>query len=179
MSSLAQRCQSGKHPDDQVILNLLSQLYLGPKFFIIKKHCVSAFLGMNVQKSVTAMEDQIVEFICSDDFEQELTDVLAMNQNMRDLEFKIIAYLDLCNKLGQLHEDVEIKHADDFVKVVQSKFQLILEKNRPDYLLSKGFVMNHSFTKALVEFLNSYNNFLNKFIDRITMEENKIAYDFV
>lgn len=50
------------------------------------------------------MEDHIIEFVCSDDFEHELDDVLAMKENMHNLEYKLVSYLDLCTKLSQQEE---------------------------------------------------------------------------
>ena len=63
--------------------------------------------------------------------------------------------------------------------VVQVKTSAILSRQRAGYLEEKGFVMNHSSTKALVEFLHAYLSFLSRFGDKVDMKENRQGVEFV
>jgi len=63
--------------------------------------------------------------------------------------------------------------------MVQVKTSAILSRQRAGYLAEKGFVMNHSSTKALVEFLHAYLSFLSRFGDKVDMKQNREGVEFV
>lgn len=59
------------------------------------------------------------------------------------------------------------------------KISAILKNQTTTYLAKNQYVMNHYSTKALVEFLHSYLNFLNRFNSKIKIESNLDCIEFV
>lgn len=45
------------------------------------------------------LEDAIIEFVCSDDFERRMNDTTAISDLMRATEYKIQAYFDAYQRL--------------------------------------------------------------------------------
>jgi len=130
------------------------------------------------------LEDIIIEFACSDDFEERSNSLHKVPDLMRTFEFKLMAYLEIYPRLAEQKVHVESEDEEegksatvdekpayvaqsDFLKVVQVKMSTILSKQRAQHLDNQGFVMNHSSTKSLIEFLHAYLNFLTKFLPAI------------
>jgi hypothetical protein len=115
---------------------------------------------------------------------------------MRTFEYKLMAYLETYHKLVEknVHEEeldekgekvlvVDAKKAynaqADFLKIIQTKVSGILSKQKVQHFVDQGYVMNHSSTKSMVEFLHAYLGFLTKFFPKINVQDNSGCIEFV
>jgi len=91
------------------------------------------------------LENIIIEFACSDEFEMRSSNLHQIPDLMRTFEFKLITYLEIYHKLVEqnVHEEEADEDEDkaaaadekkvydvqaDFLKIVQTKFGAILSK---------------------------------------------------
>jgi hypothetical protein len=128
---------------------------------------------MNIDhtKVLTCLEDTIIHYCCSDDFELKMASVHSMQGVMRVFEYQLMAYFDLYHRVVENNplngDQSKYEVQSDFIKVVQQKICWILSRHNSSYLAEKGFVMNSISTKALVEFLHAYLNFISRFSARL------------
>jgi len=102
------------------------------------------------------LENIILEYLCSDDFEQRSNNPHLAPEQMRVFEFKLSAYFEVYKKTVEIVEekpddegqdqkkinDNKYQCQKDFLTVVQNKICFVLSKQRPEYLAKQGFVMN-------------------------------------
>ena len=139
---------------------------------------------------LTTLENILIEYLCSDEFEMRMSTITSVFDVMRELEYKLMNYLDLYHKLIEQNAVDEMSNDSkeeqksgsntkkyetqaDFIKVVQIKICAILSGMRTSVFEKQGFMMNHASTKSLVEFLHAYLSFIAKFSSKIDMTLNK------
>lgn len=62
---------------------------------------------------------------------------------------------------------------------MQTKISAILNNQRISFLAKNQYVMNHYSTKALVEFLHAYLNFITRFNECVDLKANIQCIEFV
>ena len=139
---------------------------------------------------LTTLENILIEYLCSDEFEMRMSTSTSVFDVMRELGYKRMNYLDLSHKLIEQNAVDEMSNDSkeeqksgpstkkyetqaDFIKVVQIKICAILSGMRTSVFEKQGFMMNHASTKSLVEFLHAYLSFIAKFSSKIDMTLNK------
>lgn len=93
----------------------------------MKKYTQAVLLSLDEKTILNTMENIIIEYACSDEFELALNDLRLAPELMRAFESKIMAYLELYHKLieqnpladegrTQLQKDYEVQ--GDLLKVL-------------------------------------------------------------
>ena len=72
MTHLSKECSSGNCPEDKAVLNLLAVLLLNMQFGLVKKHVVLALHGMSKEKVVAVLEDHLIEWLGTENFEESI-----------------------------------------------------------------------------------------------------------
>lgn len=86
---------------------------------------------------LNTLENIIIEFACSDEFEIGLNSLRLTSELMRTFEYKVMAYLEVYHKLieqnpladdgpSQIQKDYEVQ--SDFLKILQLKFSTLFSK---------------------------------------------------
>jgi len=170
------------------VTNYVCYLFLGAQFSQVKKYTQSVLLSLDEKTVLNTLENIIIEFACSDEFEIGLGNLRIISDLMRAFEYKLMAYLEVYHKLIEQNplrdEGDQIQTKDyevqpDFLKIVQLKISALLSKQMAKNYEAQGFVMNHASTKSLVEFLHAYLNIVTRFKALVEIEQNMPGLEFV
>lgn len=99
MHELATRSQGGANRGEKSVVEYVCFLFLGFQFSQVKKYTTAVLLGLEAKSVLTALENIIIEFACSDEFELSLHNLRLTSEMMKTFEYKIMAYLELYQKL--------------------------------------------------------------------------------
>jgi len=99
MHELATRSQGGANRGEKSVVEYVCFLFLGFQFSQVKKYTTAVLLGLEAKSVLTALENIIIEFACSDEFELSLHNLRLGTEMMKTFEYKIMAYLELYQKL--------------------------------------------------------------------------------
>jgi hypothetical protein len=84
---------------DSKLLELVCFMFLGHQFQIVKKNLVTMQMQVNYKTLLTQIEDAIIEYVCSDDFERRMNYTTTISDLMRATEYKIQAYFDISSRM--------------------------------------------------------------------------------
>jgi hypothetical protein len=65
----------------------------------IKKYLQAILLSVDEMKVLRTLENILIEFLCSDEFEEKSGNMLQIHDLMMDFEFKLMAYFELYHRL--------------------------------------------------------------------------------
>lgn len=74
-------------------------MYLGHQFNQIKKYTQAVLLNHDEKAVLNTLENVIIEFACSDEFELACNNLSTIFDVMRSLEYKIMTYLEMYHKI--------------------------------------------------------------------------------
>ena len=52
---------------------------------------------------LTTLENILIEYLCSDEFEMRISEISTVFDVMREIEYKLMSYLDLYHKLIEMN----------------------------------------------------------------------------
>jgi hypothetical protein len=99
MHELATRSQGGANREEKSVVEYAGFLFLGYQFSQVKKYTTAVLLGLEPKSVLTVLENIIIEFACSDEFELSLHNLRLTAEMMKTFEYKLMAYLELYQKL--------------------------------------------------------------------------------
>ena len=99
MHELATRSQGGANRGEKSVVEYVCFLFLGYQFSQVKKYTTAVLSSLEAKSVLTALESIIIEFACSDEFELSLHNLRLTSEMMKTFEYKLMAYLELYQKL--------------------------------------------------------------------------------
>ena len=99
MQELAARCQGGANFEEKSVVEYVCFLFLGFEFSQVKKHAQAVLMNLEPKRVLSTLENIIIEFACSDEFELCLHSLRQTSDLMTTLEYKLMTYLELHHKL--------------------------------------------------------------------------------
>ena len=114
---------------------------MGQQFSQIKKYTQAILLTIDEKTVLNSLENIIIEFACSDQFEMQANNVHEVYSLMRAFEYKLMTYFEMYHRIVEnnpLSEDdleehdatlsVKYEVQPDFISVVQQKICFVLSK---------------------------------------------------
>ena len=114
MTLLSEKCRAGSPAvtKDPNVGTMVVALHMNAQFSIVKKHTTTCLLSLDPVSALKIMEDHIIEYINSGEFEHSLNDVLAISNTMLTFEFKLMGYLDMANKIAKNQKKPDEEYND-------------------------------------------------------------------
>jgi len=99
VQALSHRSQGGGNYSQESVSHLACYLFIGSQFSQVKKYSQAILFNHDEKVVLQTMENIIIEFACSDEFEASMASLTTLYDLMRSFEYKIMAYLEMYHKL--------------------------------------------------------------------------------
>ena len=122
VQSLSLRSQGGGLVGQDSAKDFVCFLLLGPQFHQLKKYSLAVLIHLDAHSVLQTLENILIEFTCSDEFEMRSGNLHQLPDLMRTFEYKLMAYLEIYHKLIEqnVYEE-ELDEKGEKVLVVDAK----------------------------------------------------------
>lgn len=108
VANLSHRSQGGSLYSQKSVAEFACFIFLGSQFSMVKKYVQAVILNVDEKTVLNTLENIIIEFACSDDFERRMGNLNQISDLMRAFEYKLMAYFEIYHRIVEqnpLEED--------------------------------------------------------------------------